>query len=71
MNKLALRKFGKGFLSGGSVSLLAALQANGCNVTDLKAFGLSVGGGVLSGLFHALVSLYFHAEDSGSTQSNS
>lgn len=63
MNNLALRKFAKGFLSGGAVSLLAVLQANGCNLTDLKTFGLIVLSGTLSGVFHALVALYFNAQN--------
>ena len=59
--KLTIRKFAKGFLSGGSVSLIATLQANGCNVNDLKTFALTILGGTLSGLFHAAVAAYFNA----------
>jgi hypothetical protein len=69
MNNLAIRKFAKGFLSGSAVSLVAVLQANGCNITDLKVFGLTVLSGTLSGIFHTLVAIYFNA-NSSTTESN-
>lgn len=60
--KLSLQKFGKGFISGGGVALLAILQSNGCNVTDLKVFGLTVLSGVVSGGFHAAWNLYLQSK---------
>lgn len=63
MNNLsfAAGKFAKGFLTGSGAALTASLSAQGCNVPDLKTFGIAVIVGAGSGLIHMLWNLFFNA----------